>query len=490
MKTKKHIDRLFKEQFKHLDATPPPVVWENIAAALKKEQKTRRVVPLWYKLAGVAAALILFFGIGSFFFNPPIGNKITVDHNSTQDITTDKPQEITQPDDSNITPETQNDAIVEHENTLKSDPEVNTLNNTTNTAESIADKSQPQTPVTSQQKPFIHPDNKQTESPTQNVETDIAQTRPQKKQFDSQAELKENDNPGNIFTPQNNEEDAVANNELNTKEDDKKISLIDYIIQKKEEEELAVNDVKTGPRWEVSPNFAPVYYNTLGGGSSIDPQFSDNSKSGDVNYSYGIKLSYAFNDKLSVRTGLNLVDLSYTTNNIEFAVAEAPEGLRSIDYKSNNYVVAVGNRGTLKPPSGALPTVTENGDVIVPRNGIIPGTMKQELNYFEVPVELKYTLSNNRIGINVIGGMSTLLLNDNSVSVVSDGFNSEIGSANNLNNLSFSTNLGLGFDYKFTKRFVFNLEPVFKYQLNTYNDSAIDFNPYIFGVYSGFSYKF
>lgn len=475
MKSKKHIDRLFKEQFKHLDVTPPPVVWENISAALQKEKVPKRLVPLWYKLAGVAAALLIFLGIGSFFFNAPSGVEITSE--DTQQV---EHLEIIQPDDITTTQDSQNNGIVQQSDDVKMDAGSDVSLDKHKALGGSEDRVKTQVADTKSS------EQKRKEAPVLNLDTDIAQNIPQQKETveTTRPEI----NKDEIFTfPLFEEKDAVVATEI--KEDDKKISLLDYIAQK-EEDALAVNQTLTGSRWEVSPNFAPVYYNTLGSGSSIDPQFSNNSKSGDINYSYGVYVSYAINDKFSIRTGLNMVDLSYTTNNIEFAVAEAPEGLRSINYGNSYYVVTVGNRGTLRPPPGALPTVTENGDVIVPRNGIIPGTMQQELNYLEVPLEIKYTLSNNRIGVNVIGGMSTLLLSNNKVNVMSDGFRSEIGSANNLNNVSYSTNLGLGFDYKFTRRFVFNLEPVFKYQLNAYSDSAIDFKPYIFGVYSGFSYKF
>ncbi|MEX2349666.1 MAG: outer membrane beta-barrel protein, partial [Flavobacteriaceae bacterium] len=165
-------------------------------------------------------------------------------------------------------------------------------------------------------------------------------------------------------------------------------------------------------------------------------------------------------------------------------------GLQSVTYKNRNYIVAVGNRGTLKPPPSNLPTMTEDGVPIVPRSGITPGTMTQQLDYFEIPLELKYALLDSKIGLNLIGGMSTLLLNSNEVSIASDGFSSTIGSANNLNEFSFSTNIGFGLDYKFSKRFIFNLEPMFKYQINPYSDNSVDFKPYYLGVYSGFSYRF
>ena len=54
----------------------------------------------------------------------------------------------------------------------------------------------------------------------------------------------------------------------------------------------------------------------------------------------------------------------------------------------------------------------------------------------------------------------------------------------------FSTNFGIGLKYGFMKSFEFNVEPTFKYQLNTFSSDAGNFKPYLFGIYSGISYKF
>src|SRR5690554_534597 len=114
----------------------------------------------------------------------------------------------------------------------------------------------------------------------------------------------------------------------------------------------------------------------------------------------------------------------------------------------------------------------------------------QNINYYEVPLELQYAVLDSRFGLSLIGGVSTLFLGNNEVSVKSNNFNSVLGAANNLSSVSFSTNVGLGLNYKLSKRFVFNVEPMFKYQLNPYTDSSVDFKPYYLGVYSGLSFKF
>src|SRR5690606_2279699 len=95
---------------------------------------------------------------------------------------------------------------------------------------------------------------------------------------------------------------------------EKKALTIEEVIEKAknidEEEKGHLN------RWCVAPNAAPVFFNSLGKGSSIDSQFNNNSKSSETNMSYGITASYAVSKKLSVRSGVNKVNLGYNTNDV------------------------------------------------------------------------------------------------------------------------------------------------------------------------------
>jgi hypothetical protein len=118
------------------------------------------------------------------------------------------------------------------------------------------------------------------------------------------------------------------------------------------------------------------------------------------------------------------------------------------------------------------------------------GRMVQQFGYVEVPLELNFALLDSKFGVNIIGGMSSLFLVDNSVTLESNGSATEMGEANNLNPLNFSTNIGLGLQYEVSPKIQLSLEPVFKYQLNTFSESAGNFNPYSVGVYSGFNFRF
>src|SRR5690606_532034 len=63
----KKIDRLFQEKFKDFEATPREEVWQNIEAKLKKKKK-RRVVPIWFRLSGAAAVLLIGLLAGRMLF--------------------------------------------------------------------------------------------------------------------------------------------------------------------------------------------------------------------------------------------------------------------------------------------------------------------------------------------------------------------------------------------------------------------------------------
>jgi len=239
-------------------------------------------------------------------------------------------------------------------------------------------------------------------------------------------------------------------------------------------------------RWNITPTVAPVYFNTLGKGSSIDGQFVNNSKSGEVNMSYGINGSYAISDKIKVRTGINKVNLGYSTNGVmaynqlnSFGTAAKTNQLQNINYKNregSDSFLSTSNLSNTSAPQ-ALVSNTE-------------GALEQQFGYIEIPLEMEYHIIDRKFGFNIIGGFSTLFLNNNEVFSVLENQRALIGEANNINSTSYSANFGLGFNYNVSSMLKLNLEPMFKYQINTFTNTSGDFRPYYIGVYTGFSFKF
>jgi len=247
------------------------------------------------------------------------------------------------------------------------------------------------------------------------------------------------------------------------------------------DKEVAQTDVKN--KWSVKPQLAPVFYNSLSKGSPIDTEFAGNSKSYDNDLSYGLGVNYAVNSRLKVRSGINTVNLNYATQNVQFYASLEGQTKNVAARSSNANIVVQDQKNNVVDPSLLFANNT-SGDKY-------DGAMLQKTGYVEVPVEMSYALINKNFGIDIIGGVSTLFLNQNNVSVVStQGLSTSVGQAQNLNNIHFSTNVGLGFKYRFFKAFEANFEPMFKYQVNTFSRDAGNFKPYFIGLYSGISFSF
>lgn len=474
MKEKKNIDKIFQQGLENLDLSPSPQVWENIRAELEKKKSERKVIPLWMRLGGVAAGLALLLTVGNLVFNSfqePL-QEITNEH-------IDNPIENTGND---AIPSFKGDEIVSTDSSESKNHlfENATQNQISTTTSQIKRKSSSSPEAVSADNPSKERGNNTSQIVFENRIPDS-----NGKDRKSDVAIIEEDNPNDSGHKAIAREDLRNNDKEESETSDKRPSLIDAIAEQNSITTASKKSQTPENRWSVTPNLAPVYYSSFGNGSSIDPEFASNPQKGDVNMSYGVQVSYAINNKLSIRTGLNNVDLSYSTADVLIATGPVSRGLKAVAYGNQSIVVTAVNKNTM--PDG-LPN-GQYGELNL-KSTLGDARVIQELNYFEIPLELQYTLIDRKIGLNLIGGVSTLLLGENEISVKSDNFSDVLGPANNLSNVSFATNLGIGLNYRLSKRFRFNLEPTFKYQLNPYTDASVDFRPYYLGVYSGLSIKF
>ena len=226
-------------------------------------------------------------------------------------------------------------------------------------------------------------------------------------------------------------------------------------------------------RWQVSTAIAPVYLGSSSNGSPIDSEFANNPKEYNNTVSYGLFINYDLNSKFSLRTGISNLSLSYNTNDVSFYPDINTKNLSTLNYSSQGATINVQD-------------ITATNGIQTVQNGAIT----QQMNYLEIPFELSYKVLDKKFGIQFISGFSTLFLNNNELMVVSENFSAELGKANNLNTVHFSTNVGVGFKYRFWRSFQASFEPTFKYQINTFSSNDGGFRPYIIGLYSGVSYRF
>lgn len=249
------------------------------------------------------------------------------------------------------------------------------------------------------------------------------------------------------------------------------------------EKELKKSEQKVN-RWQLMSNVAPIYFGSISNGSPLDKKFAENDKSFLVSQSYGVGINYAVSSKVKIRVGINLLSLDYDTKNIAYSMNNNGAKLTNLSSNSAGKTMSIDNIKNVTVYGKS--SNTAQTEVITS----YVGALNQKMGYIEVPLEISYKLGNTQFNIDLITGLSTFYLQQNSVFLRTGNENIKIGEASNLNPFHFSGNIGLGLNYKIIKDFSASIEPTFKYQVNTFSNDAGNFRPYVFGIYSGVKYSF
>ena len=516
---KKNIDELFKERFNDFDEIPDPKVWSNIEKSLEKKE-SKKVIPIWWKLGGVAAVLAILFYLVNPFENIS-NNAIEVtntEKQSKESIENGVNGIKTTKEEGYSNSESPKNNVLEHEKELQENVSGSPSYVQENNSSEENKTSNPKTNAKNQNKQLLNTvnnaivqqDKKQkADRKTSSIAKNVLQNQGQETSGlnvpksqngmavnESEKEKTLGKNPEKLSnTIQENTVVKETSQNAIAEVDKKKQSYAQKLVEKKksileeiEKEDKALAENKSN-KWSVGPSVAPVYFNAIGKGSPIHSSFTPNSKSGDVNLSYGVSVAYELSKKLKVRSGVYKVDYGYNTNDVAFTSSFSPNAtvqIANINYKSTSKSIVVESTAVEQDKS-LSPSFASD---VSAKSAALEGSLAQQFGYIEVPFELNYALIDKKFGVNLIGGMSSLFLVNNDVLLNSGDQTTEMGEANNINSVNFSTNFGFGINYKFTPKLQFNVEPVFKYQLNTFSNSAGNFQPFSVGVYSGINFRF
>ncbi len=476
MDEKKHIDRLFQEKLKDFEVFPDAEVWKNIEEQLVKKKK-RRVVPLWLRLGGAAAILLLLVSGGIWMYNSqrtipklPDTNSIITDVNSE-----DKNENLDENNVLNPERKQQDAAKRDEELVIVPQEQDHTLKNTPKRTYIVA------TPKNIEKKKILD---------TSNEDNSLANEH-SLAQLNQEEDKKSTKEIQDIKVLDKTQETVIA---LNSKTDQTQESQdkkdITEAIKENETEVALLEKDDDAKKWSVGSTVAPVYFNTLSKGSPIHSALASNEKNSRPSLSYGVKVNYKINKRLSLQSGVNSLDLSYQTEGVTALVT-------STNSLTNDTNINTNVNG-LKVITLAAPSSSANADLQsqeLAANGErtfnnLSGDLNQSLSYIEIPMEAKYALVQKKVGVNLIGGVSTYVLYRNTVDIENTDGSITLGEASNLNDVNFSGNVGLDLDYKINKKLYINVTPMFKYQLNTFSKNDGGFRPYYLGVYTGLNFRF
>ena len=513
MKEKKNIDRLFQEKFKDFESEPHSRNWDNIASRLdNKNRKRPFVIPLWFKVGGVAAVIALI--VSTFLFT------------QDQDPFSNEPGYVIDENDSSVQPESDQDSVNTEDSQLSSqesseesgsfqsnsdensgtNPAYAATNNSNinlnqreknssvsrnSATNSVADNSDSK--ISKNLKNSIT--SKNNSENTAVAENGSNQSKQSSDNVQNQIKNPSSDNPKSsnaIAVNQNDrsseEKDALIKNPEEVKAEENALAQVEENNKLKDDETEEKSKESDAKKLRLSTFAAPVYYTNIGGGNQLSNQLAGNSSSSEVTLSYGVKVAYDLGKKLKIRTGISKVNMSYNIEDIMYSPSASSSVFDNINPVEDNLEI----RNAPSPMgSGAGTQIrpAENGFTNLTNNIFTPGEINQQFGFIEVPVELEYALIDDKFGLNIIGGGSSLFLDANRVDLVAGEDRTQLGEASNINNTSFSTNIGLGMDYELSDKFSVSVEPILKYQINTFTDVS-NVRPMNFGIYSGLNFKF
>ncbi len=463
---KKNIDTVFQEKFKNAEVNPPEEIWDGISAQLPFKKQKKRITPIWYLMAGTAAALAIVVLIFIDYSSPASNPKIS----DTPELPIYESQ------------------LVDEEVSNFQEIDLNSLDQT----EYKVVQSRIQN--TKLQKD----DNKQ-------VENKIHQfAKSNTKIAYSSNNATEN---GEIGTTSRKKEiyrldfkrSKLIQNDIDITANDSIILTADYIAVAEniitplvKNELVELKKTQISKRLSVTTAVGALHFDNLSNGRSEDEHFTNTNINSEITTSYAINFGYQISQKIKIRTGISSINLGSNTQIETFSsISETPEEInRPIPYNPFfDDEIEVLNQPTNNDVE-PLPSYILMPDTPVPNTPIaVIGVLNQNIGFIEIPSEVEYLIVDKKIGINIIGGISTLFLNRNNSSLNTENSSTDLGKINNLNEISFTANAGLGLLYKISPQFQFNVEPIFKYQLNTFKDTK-NLNPYYFGMYSGIRFKF
>ncbi|MCZ8197997.1 MAG: hypothetical protein O9267_10350 [Flavobacterium sp.] len=205
----------------------------------------------------------------------------------------------------------------------------------------------------------------------------------------------------------------------------------------------------------------PTFYKPLNENFILDNSLKNNPTTSKTQLSYGAYLCFQGTDNLSIRLGYGKNNIKYSTQNVTINTSN----FSNIDYDSG----------------------VSNQFIYSQSNNSKSMSVFQELSYTDIPFEIKYKILKKKVGFNAIFGVNFLLLEKNEVSIVTEnGLKYKIGKTGNLLKQSFGANIGLGLDYKISKRIKINVEPMIKYHFKDIENRKSD--SYIFNILTGIEF--
>lgn len=211
-------------------------------------------------------------------------------------------------------------------------------------------------------------------------------------------------------------------------------------------------------------------------------------------YAGSVQLYYQLSRRISLGTGVGYSGMglqwkeSFSADAYSFNGSDILQNKESVAYAGSN--LAAGNSLGNIP---SLENLASNrlASVAPADRSLSELQFIQQLGYVEIPLLMKYSVIDKRLGVTLSTGIINHILVRNAVFLNTGSGKIGLGSTEGIRTWNYSGTAALGFDYRLTRNLKMSLEPALKYYLNPSNTTGYySTHLFSFGIYSGLSYLF
>ena len=464
----KELDQLFRDKLSTHEQLPPAYLLENVLAGVAGARRRKKIV--FWRIAGVAAALLLAFVAGwqlNYMNRDTTPQPMIATQPATQQTHEGRKTDpaidtmVKNIQDSNIAKEKALVTIDSNKNnqmaaTIRSHEKSNLLDN-----QAIASAKKPS-------------------SALQSIEP-IASRIGHKDQLADRLHQKKMNDPL-----------------VNTQE----LTIDQQIMEQNHQQMMAQNEKRKKPHWLVGAQVSPAYsVNRSSHSNEYADDMLNSSSNTPVELGGGLSVEYKTGKRWSLQSGVYYAGLGQSSGNSSVsnrhldAMAEsgtqffnAPVNIKASKMTVNSQAGVIELEGV--PAGMELATNIEDRTLATAVVGS-DARFVQNFQYIEIPLYLRYSVIDARFDVELMGGVSSNVLIGNDTYLESNAGKSLVGKTQDMQDISYSGTLGLGLKYGVSRRIYLNLEPRVKYYLNSLNtNSSVTYKPYTIGVYTGISYQF
>lgn len=262
-------------------------------------------------------------------------------------------------------------------------------------------------------------------------------------------------------------------------------------------------------KWKLGVNIAPGYSAHQVSHSDVYARnMTYAGTNGNTDVGGGLSVQYKTSKRLRIESGVyyakngqkseNSSRLFAFSENADYAFSAAPAEKSffgnavvvdkgEIMMNSTAGVIAMKNA-----PQGAEVSADFDSKNIAYSNTLLTnGEFSQVFDFIEIPLFLRYTLIDKKVGVEVLGGVNAGFVVGNNAFIDNQYGLQNIGKTQDISPLNFSGAVGVGVNYTLNQNLSLSVEPRINYYLNSINTNPnVDYRPYRIGIFTGVYYEF